>query len=129
MNHRRSVSAYFVDPRLLPRGFKYPASYVVFARSSPPILIGPVNEDWCVLDATEIEQYFHYVREAFPSQNLVPFMRRNGDDGVACFDWSVPSDDPQVVYCQVFQNLGCWPENATFSEWLVRIPPRDPEDD
>ena len=117
---REYVPGYFAEARLLPNGFKYPASYLAFAASGRSH-VGPVNEDWLVLEESQIEKFFGYVKAASPEKALVPFMRVNGDDGVACFDADSLSEDPLVYVCNVFHNFGCWGSQKTFSEWLSEI--------
>lgn len=119
--------AYFLPDELLPANFRYPASYVDFSRQGTP-LVGPVNEDWCVLHEDEVEAMLSYARKLSPQRKLVPFMRRNGEDGVACFDAAEPTDDPEVFVFNYCVDVGCEPTHRTFSEWLAQIPPRDDED-
>lgn len=116
---------YFAPTSLLPKGFKYPSAFLAYVDSNPPSVIGPANEDFCGFLEGEIERYFEYLQSALPGRRLVPFMRRNGDDGVVCFDADDHGDDPMVWYCNVFQGLGAWPLNVGFAGWLATIPPAD----
>jgi len=118
---------YFLPEPLLPEGFRYPDSYCAFAAAGKPST-GPVNEDWCVLDEDEIEGFLNYARKIVPQRRLVPFMRRNGEDGVACFDGESKDTEPRVwgfTYCV---DIGWASGNLTFSEWLAHIPPEDEDE-
>lgn len=120
--------AYFLPQEMLPTGFRYPDSYKAFSEQRTP-LVGPVNEDWCVLSEGEVETMLNYARKLSPQRQLVPFMRRNGEDGVACFDGATPSDDPKVYVFNYSVDVGCGPTHKTFSEWLAEIPPNEDVED
>ena len=121
--------AYFLANEQLPADFRYPESYKEFSRKGTP-MVGAVNEDWCVLDEdeVEVEAMLSYARKLSPQKRLIPFMRRNGEDGVACFDATAQTDDPKVFVFNFSVDVGCNPTNKTFGEWLAQIPP-DEEDD
>ena len=128
MSASLSKPFHFLPESDLPDGFKYPSSYIEFVRQEPDAIVGPVNEDWCFIDSTQIENFRKYVRKV-SRRPLVPFMRRNGDDGVACFLAESPHIEPNVWIAYVFQDVGVWPTSKTFSEWVSSIPPRDEDDD
>lgn len=120
--------AYFLPAEMLPTSFRYPDSYKTFSEQRTP-QVGPVNEDWCVLSEGEVDSMLAHARELSPHRQLVPFMRRNGEDGVACFDGATASNDPKVYVFNYSADVGCGPTHKTFSEWLAEIPASEDEED
>jgi hypothetical protein len=127
MTSYRSDPVHFLPADKLPKGFEYPASYRAFVAANPDCVLGPVNEDWCFIDSRMIEDFIQYIRNAAPGIPLVPFMRRNGDDGVVCF-FANPPEEPKVWGVNCFQDVGYVAGTRTFSEWLASIPVCDEDD-
>lgn len=128
MSTLQSRPFHFLPEAELPVGFKYPTAYLEFVEREPDAVIGPINEDWCFIDHTQIDNFRQYVKRV-SRRPLVPFMRRNGDDGVACFLAEEPTGEPSVWIACVFQDVGVWPTSMSFTEWLKSIPPRDEGDE
>lgn len=127
MKTRRHRPVFFLPEHLLPEGFRYPESYRLFAATGK-WLVGPVNEDWVVLDAEDVGAFLDYARAVVPHRRLVPFMRRNGEDGVVCFDGESADDEPRIWAFNYCVDIGFQSSSLTFSEWLSRIPPEEAVD-
>ena len=110
---------YVADAKMLPPGFRYPATYLAFVADNPS---GVGGNDWCFLSQEKFQLYSDYVRKVTPTRTLVPFMRRNGDDGVACFDASRQTDDPTVFTGTIFAGPhDGWAISESFSTWLEDV--------
>jgi hypothetical protein len=128
MHIRKARHIYFLPPNLLPPGFQYPESYRTFVATSPSC-IGASNEDWCILDEEDVEPFLDYARKIAPDRPLVPFMRRNGEDGVACFDGASKGVEPTVYVFNYSVDVGYGGGNLLFADWLATIPPYDEDEE
>jgi hypothetical protein len=128
MKTHRYDPVYFLSRELLPRGFEYPESYRKFAALGQP-RVGAINEDWIVLDRECIERFVAHVRDIAPALPLVPFMRRNGEDGIACFGPSSSGLSDRIYVVRYSDRKGCGGGTLSFEDWLALIPRPDPEDD
>ncbi|HEY8356715.1 MAG TPA: hypothetical protein VIL30_04560 [Ramlibacter sp.] len=128
MNTHRSDPIYFLAPEELPPGFQYPESYRALAATNA-YCIGPVNEDWCFIDRQEMGNFRDYARKLSPGRPLIPFMRRNGEDGVACFDGSCTNGNPTVYQFNYCVEVGCGGGVLSFDQWLALIPPEEEGDE
>jgi len=129
MTVQQSRPSHFLAATELPAGFVYPKAYVDFVSKKPFAVIGPINEDWCFIEQDSIENFRRYVKRAAPNLPLVPFMRRNGDDGVACLLSQGIDAEPTVYIANVFQDIGAWGTSQSFAAWLLESPPRDADDE
>lgn len=127
MINRQVQPVYHLPEDKLPHGFRYPAAYEALV-ASKPWCIGAVNEDWCFIDREEVDAFLEYARQLSPGRPLVPFMRRNGEDGVACFDGLSTDGDPKVYVFTYCVDVGVGGGSLSFEKWLALIPPPDPED-
>ena len=118
---------YFLPPELLPPGFAYPESYRRYVKSHP-VCVGAVNQDWCFLDEIEIERFVAYAKK-IATRSVVPFMRRNGEDGVACFDGEPSGEEPRVYQFNYCESIGFGGGRFTFDEWLASIPVEEDGDE
>lgn len=105
---------FFLPSKALPNDFKYPLSYVGYVSGEFPDF-DPWDFFHCYLE-------FRYqgLKERYPERTLVPFARRGDNDDVACFDASIPSDNPSVIIIHDFASPG-WENHGTckdFLEWL-----------
>jgi hypothetical protein len=128
MKHRRYEPLYFLPVHLLPEGFQYPESYRAFAATGK-WCVGPTNDDWCVIDEDDAIAFLDYARRLVPSRRLVPFMRRNGEDGVACFDGEASDEEPKIWGFNYSVDVGYVSGTRTFTEWLAQIPPEDEDEE
>jgi hypothetical protein len=128
MTSRRAQPMYFMPAAKLPHGFKYPEAYRLFV-ADRPICVGPTNEDWCFIDEVDVDAFFAYARRIVPHLPLVPFMRRNGEDGVACFDGTCGDGNPKVYEFNYCVAIGFRGGQLTFTEWLALIPPKEEDDE
>lgn len=128
MHIRKSRPIYFLPSSLLPEGFQYPESYRAFVATSPRC-VGELNEDWCILDEEDVAAFLDYARKIAPDRPLVPFMRRNGEDGVACFDGISRDGEPKIYVFNYCVNVGYGGGTLAFSEWLATIPTENGDDE
>jgi hypothetical protein len=106
---------FFLTEPLIPMGFKYPVSYVNFIKGELCDL-----DPWIFLDDEELVLYYDGLKERYHYKEVLPFACRLDNDDVACFDASVPSDDPKVLIIHDFASPG-WEgrgECENFLEWL-----------
>lgn len=127
MHVRKAQPAYFLTEDKLPAGFQYPEAYRSLV-ASKPFCIGATNEDWCFIDCVDVDVFLGYAHQISPDRPLVPFMRRNGDDGVACFDGLSTDGNPRIYQFNYCVNIGYGGGRLTFEEWLALFPPADEEE-
>ena len=116
---------FFLSNKFLPKGFKYPEVYVKFANGVIPDL-NPWgyyydNPKPKLHGLTDLEFHLEGLKKRYPKRKLVPFARRGDNDDVACFDASVPSDDPSVIIIHDWASPG-WENHGEFEnflEWLA----------
>ena len=128
MSFRQAKPIYFLPEDKLPQGFQYPNAYRKLVTSGPPYCIGATNEDWCFIDREEVSAFLDYARQLSANRPLVPFMRRNGEDGVACFDGLCTDGNPRIYVFNYCVDVGCGGGKLAFEEWMALIPPPDEDD-
>lgn len=113
---------FFLSKKFLPADFNYPDSYIKFVSQELPDL-----DPWYfayvegkkkqLKGLSSLEFHFKGLKERYPKQVLIPFARFSGDDDVACFDASVPSDNPRVLLIHDFASEG-WEMRGEFKDFL-----------
>jgi hypothetical protein len=67
-----------------------------------------------------IDLHYKGLKDRYPQRTIVPFARKIGNDDVACFEASSPSDDPEVLFIHDWAGAGYELRGKlkNFSEWL-----------
>lgn len=105
---------FFLENKIIPNGFKYSDSYVKYVGNDFPDF-----DPWDFY-GDDLRFAFDGLKDRYPSRIVVPFARRNDNDDIACFDASVPSDDPIVVIIHDFASPG-WEDRGeleNFDAWV-----------
>lgn len=116
---------FFLSDRFLPLGFVYPETYKKFVDMASIEDLEPwrfyyAGKERQLKNLTHLEFHFKGLQERYPDRFLVPCSRRVDCDDVACFDASIQTDDPAVIFIHDFASPG-WEhrgECKNFSEWL-----------
>jgi hypothetical protein len=105
----------------LPPGFGYPESYKAFAAQAGGA-IGPAHEAWVFLGDDELDDALAHIARIAGERPLVPFMRREGDDVLACFDGCASAGEEARVFLLRFgSNPGFGGGRRRFAEWLALV--------
>lgn len=114
-----SLNLQFLFSDKLPKGFKFPSSFIDFIKNNQSVDLTP----WWFFHTREgaFDIWLEDIRNQYPKRQLVPFAMVNYSDDIACFDASIEStDDPIVFYVHVFASPG-WEDRGSvpnFNEWL-----------
>jgi hypothetical protein len=107
---------FFLDGNKLPPGFKYPSGYIQFVMQEIPDF-----EPWRFFyDKDELEFFIKGLKQRYPKRIIVPFARRKDNDDVACFDASIPSDNPPVLIVHDFASEG-WEGRGKLANFLAWV--------
>lgn len=77
----------------LPRGFRYPASFLRVVELGLTDL-----EPWWIMDGAMVRDRNRGLAKRYPARTLVPFARRQDNDDVACWDLARPEGVVAVVH-------------------------------
>ena len=113
------MTRYLYDPAELPKGFRFPESFLTFVDQ----VTHPDLHPWQFFFTSkkDADGWLLAVKRLYPDRKLVPIAHWMNSDDIACFDGSGLSDDPEVYFVHAYASPG-WEHRgqaANFSEWLV----------
>ncbi len=114
------MNPYFYSEAMLPKGFRFPESYVEFISKDP---FEDLDPWWFFYEYQDSADFWlDYMKKQYPDRSLIPFAKYGASDDVACFDGADRTGDPKVFYIHTFTSPG-WEQRGTaanFSVWLER---------
>ena len=109
---------YFFPENELPKGFKYPESYIKYMKYDSEL---KELDPYILFRRDEgIKLWSKILKEQYPTRNLIPIGKDNNSDDVFCFDGDDTSGDPKVYIVHTFASPG-WEDRGylkNFGEWL-----------
>ncbi len=110
---------YFLLNKDLPKGFRYPESFVNYLRYDTEIK--ELMPYILFRNEKSVKTFNRIVKEQYPKRVLVPFGKDNESDDVFCFDGKDTSGNPKVYIVHTYASPG-WEDRGElkdFNAWLA----------